>query len=158
DVQDRYDYDGDGDFHEPDGYIDHFQIVHAGGDEADGDPVYGSDAIWSHRGNVGLHPHGEGPGPAIGGVQVGEGGVSDANSPDGPVEVPDNTTGISVNESTMQPQNGGLSVFAHEYAHDLGLPDEYDTSGNTGGAENGVGFWSLMSPASSSRATDAGSG
>src|SRR4029079_19142037 len=112
DHQDRYDFDGDGDFNEPDGYIDHFQIVHAGGDEADGDPVYGSDAIWSHRGNVGLPPHGQGPGPAIGGVQVGEGGVSDASSPDGPVEFPDNPTGIWVNDYTMQPENGGLSVFA----------------------------------------------
>ena len=38
DQWDRYDFDGDGNFNEPDGYIDHFQIVHAGGDEADGDP------------------------------------------------------------------------------------------------------------------------
>ncbi|MSZ77387.1 MAG: peptidase M6, partial [Actinobacteria bacterium] len=30
DLQDRYDFDEDGDFDEPDGYIDHFQIVHAG--------------------------------------------------------------------------------------------------------------------------------
>ncbi len=44
DHQDRYDFDGDGNFEEPDGYIDHFQIVHAGGDQADGDPEYGSDA------------------------------------------------------------------------------------------------------------------
>ncbi len=36
-------------------------------------------------------------------------------------------------------------MFAHEYAHDLGLPDLYDTSGNTGGAENSTAFWSLMS-------------
>ena len=49
DVQDRYDVDGDGNFDEPDGFIDHFQIVHAGGDEAAGDPIYGTDAIWSHR-------------------------------------------------------------------------------------------------------------
>ena len=49
DKYDRYDFDGDGDFNEPDGYIDHFQIVHAGGDEADGDPQQGEDAIWSHR-------------------------------------------------------------------------------------------------------------
>ena len=49
DKQDRYDIDGDGDFNEPDGFIDHFQIVHAGGDQAAGDPTYGSDAIWSHR-------------------------------------------------------------------------------------------------------------
>ena len=38
DQWDRNDFDGDGDFNEPDGYIDHFQIVHAGGDQADGDP------------------------------------------------------------------------------------------------------------------------
>ena len=38
DQWDRYDYDDDGNFNEPDGYIDHFQIVHAGGDQADGDP------------------------------------------------------------------------------------------------------------------------
>ena len=49
DQWDRYDADGDGNFNEPDGYIDHFQIVHAGGDEADGDPYQGEDAIWSHR-------------------------------------------------------------------------------------------------------------
>ena len=29
DKQDRYDVDGDGDFNEPDGFIDDFQIVHA---------------------------------------------------------------------------------------------------------------------------------
>ena len=50
DEWDRYDYDFDGDFNEPDGYIDHFQIVHAGGDQADGDPWQGEDALWSHRG------------------------------------------------------------------------------------------------------------
>ncbi|MFD1050684.1 immune inhibitor A domain-containing protein, partial [Kibdelosporangium lantanae] len=49
DQWDRYDHDNDGDFNEPDGYIDHFQIVHAGGDQADGDPYQGEDAIWSHR-------------------------------------------------------------------------------------------------------------
>jgi immune inhibitor A len=154
DKQDRYDYDGDGDFNEPDGYIDHFQIVHAGGDEADGDPEYGSDAIWSHRSNVAIHPHGEGPGPAIGGVNVGEGGPSDG----GKEVLPDNPTGIWVSDYTMQPENGGLSVFAHEYGHDLGLPDEYDTSGNTGGAENSTGFWTLMSQSRGTSPGDPGIG
>ena len=42
-------------------------------------------------------------------------------------------TGIWVGDYTMQPENGGLGVFAHEFGHDLGLPDLYDTSA-TGGA------------------------
>lgn len=36
DEWDRYDFDGDGNFNEPDGYIDHFQLVHAGEDESAG--------------------------------------------------------------------------------------------------------------------------
>ena len=158
DKQDRYDYDGDGDFNEPDGYIDHFQIVHAGGDEADGDPVYGTDAIWSHRSNAQIEPYGTGPvgGAPIGGVNVGEGGVSDPNG--AAVQIPNNPTGVWVNDYTIQPENGGLSVFAHEFAHDLGLPDEYDTSGNTGGAENSVGWWSLMSQSRGTAKGDPGIG
>ena len=46
DVWDRYDFDGDGNFNEADGYLDHFQAVHAGGGEEAG---AGEDAIWSHR-------------------------------------------------------------------------------------------------------------
>ncbi|HWQ29380.1 MAG TPA: immune inhibitor A domain-containing protein [Negativicutes bacterium] len=45
DVWDRYDYDGDGNFDEPDGYIDTFQSVHAGEGEEGGAPA---TAIWSH--------------------------------------------------------------------------------------------------------------
>ena len=59
--------------------------------------------------------------------------------------IPNNPTGVWVGDYTIQPENGGLGVFAHEFAHDLGLPDLYDTSGNTGGAENSTGFWTLMS-------------
>ena len=158
DRQDRYDYDEDGDFDEPDGYIDHFQVVHAGGDEADGDPIQASDAIWSHRGNVSIHKLGTGPtkGPQKGGVEVGEGGVSDPNGAN--IQIPNNPTGLWVSDYTMQPENGGLSVFAHEYGHDLGLPDLYDTSGNTGGAANSVGFWSLMSQSRGTAVGDGGIG
>jgi immune inhibitor A len=123
DVQDRYDYDGDGNFSEPDGYIDHFQVVHAGGDESDGDPQQGEDAIWAHRSYA--YPGSAGQtGPAfnkLGGSQIGR-------------------TGLWVGDYTMQPENGGMSVFAHEYGHDLGLPDHYDTNG--GG--NSVEYWNLM--------------
>jgi immune inhibitor A len=124
DQWDRYDHDSDGDFNEPDGYIDHFQIVHAGGDEADGDPNQGEDAIWSHRWYAQV-------------TKIGQGGP--AGAPFGGTEIGD--TGMWVGDYTIQPENGGMSVFAHEYGHDLGLPDLYDTSG---GGENGVNYWSIM--------------
>ena len=74
------------------------------------------------------------------------------------MEIPDNPTGIWVNDYTIQPENGGLSVFAHEFAHDLGLPDVYDTSGNSGGAENSTGFWTLMSQSRGTAPGDPGIG
>ncbi|MFD2763724.1 immune inhibitor A domain-containing protein [Micromonospora eburnea] len=127
DVWDRYDYDGDGDFNEPDGYIDHFQAVHAGEGEEAGGGAQGEDAIWSHR--WAAFPNLEGKaGPAgnlAGGVQIGD-------------------TGFWIRDYTTEPENGGLGVFAHEYGHDLGLPDLYDTVGG----DNGVGFWSLMASGS----------
>jgi immune inhibitor A len=138
DEWDRYDADGDGNFDEPDGFVDHFQIVHAGGDEAAGDPVYGTDAIWSHRSYANV----QGGGPnGFAGVNVGSNGGALVPSP----LVPNNPTGVWVGDYTVQPENGGLGVFAHEFGHDLGLPDLYDTSGNTGGAENSTAFWTLMS-------------
>ncbi|WP_030568794.1 immune inhibitor A domain-containing protein [Streptomyces aureocirculatus] len=128
DLWDRYDFDGDGDFNEPDGYIDHFQIVHAGEDESAGGGAEGENALWAHRWYAYGNDAGK-TGPAdnkSGGTQIGD-------------------SGIWVGDYTMQPENGGLGVFAHEYGHDLGLPDLYDT---TGQAENSVGFWSLMSAGS----------
>ncbi|MFC6162884.1 immune inhibitor A domain-containing protein [Kribbella jiaozuonensis] len=135
DQWDRYDYDGDGNFNEPDGYIDHFQIVHAGGDQADGDPWQGEDAIWSHRWFAGF-PGGPATNPN-GGAQIGD-------------------TGMYVGDYTIQPENGGISVFAHEYGHDLGLPDEYDTSGAA--VENGVNWWTIMSQSRVSKPSDGGIG
>ncbi|KOG68424.1 protease [Streptomyces rimosus subsp. rimosus] len=125
DQWDRYDHDGDGNFNEPDGYIDHFQIVHAGEDESAGGGAQGKDAIWAHRWYAyGSDSGHTGPaGNKAGGTQIGN-------------------TGVWVGDYTMQPENGGLGVFAHEYAHDLGLPDEYDT---TGTGESSVDSWSLMS-------------
>ncbi|MGW7685604.1 immune inhibitor A domain-containing protein [Kribbella sp. NPDC054772] len=133
DQWDRYDYDGDGNFNEPDGYIDHFQIVHAGGDQADGDPWQGEDAIWSHRWYAGF-PGGPTTNPN-GGAQIGD-------------------TGMYVGDYTIQPENGGVSVFAHEYGHDLGLPDHYDTAGG----ENGVNWWTIMAQSRVGKPSDGGIG
>lgn len=50
---------------------------------------------------------------------------------------------VSAYDYTIQPEDGAVGVFAHEYGHDLGLPDEYDTQ-YTGQGEP-VGVWSIMS-------------
>ena len=123
DVSDRYDYDGDGNFNEPDGYIDTFQSVHAGqGEEGGGPPT----SIWSHSWYAYYNLEGI-AGPdfnKLGGLQIG-------------------ASSYWVGKYTIQPEDGGLGVFAHEYGHDMGLPDLYDYYG-----ENGTGFWTLMSSGS----------
>ena len=75
DVWDRYDWDMDGDFNEPDGYIDHVNFVHAGeGNEAGGGTL-GDCAIWSHSWFAYSNLVGSaGPSPEflIGGIQIGD--------------------------------------------------------------------------------------
>lgn len=128
DVWDRYDYDGDGNFDEADGYIDHFQIVHAGEGEEAGGGVLGSTAIWSHRWYARFNLMGvAGPaGNLLGGVEI-------------PC-----ADDLWIGDYTVEPENGGVGVFAHEFAHDLGLPDLYDTAGG----RNSTGYWTLMSSGS----------
>ena len=91
----------------------------------------GSNAIWSHRWyafytQIGINGP---PFNKFGGVRIGE-------------------SDYWVGDYTIEPENGGVGVFAHEFGHDLGLPDLYDTSGNVGGAENSTGFWTLYSSGS----------
>lgn len=124
DIRDRYDYDGDGDFDEPDGYIDTFQSVHAGQGEEAGAPAW---TIWSHSWYAFQNLIGK-AGPdfnKLGGTQIGE-------------------SNYWVGKYTIQPENGGVGVFTHEYGHDIGLPDLYDTAGG----DNGTAFWTLMSSGS----------
>jgi immune inhibitor A len=128
DVWDRYDWDGDGNFDESDGYIDHFQSVHAGEGEEAGGGALGGQAIWSHRWYARFNLIGS-TGPSsdylLGGVRIGD-------------------SNYWIGDYTIEPENGGVGVFAHEFGHDLGLPDLYATQGG----ENGTGFWTLMSSGS----------
>jgi immune inhibitor A len=73
----------------------------------------GDNAIWSHRSVIGPEPK----------------------------PIPGTT--LKAYDYIIQPEDGATGVFTHEYAHNLGLPDEYDT-GYTG-TGSPVEAWSLMS-------------
>jgi M6 family metalloprotease-like protein len=91
--------------------VDHIMIIHAGeGQERSGR----ADDIWSHRWEVDSNP-------ALPGNQ----GLS--------------VDGVYALGYTMQSEDSPVGVFAHEFAHDLGIPDLY-----VEGAPSPVGRWSLM--------------
>ena len=116
DIEDQGDVDGDKNYYEPDGIIDHVVLVHAGEDKSGGGGAQGTYSIWAHSSAVA-----------------------------GGAEIPG--TGFKVSNYIVQPEDSGVGVFAHEYGHDLGLPDLYDTSG---AADSDVDFWDLMSSGSHS--------
>jgi immune inhibitor A len=134
DQEDRYDYNGNGNFNEPDGYIDHFQLIHAGEGEEIGGGAQGSDAIWSHRWYA-WQSGSQGPGPANGGQFGGFEIGAKVGQP----------TGFWVGDYAMEPENAGVGVIAHETGHDYGLPDEYDTSY---AGEAPSTWWTIMSQGS----------
>jgi immune inhibitor A len=114
DIEDVSDADGDGNFLEPDGVIDHLVLVHAGEDASGGGGAQGPAAIWAHSSAIV-------PGSKIPG------------------------TDIMISNYIVQPEDSGVGVFAHEYGHDLGLPDLYDIGS---GGDSDVDFWDLMSSGS----------
>ncbi|MET7747471.1 immune inhibitor A domain-containing protein [Micromonospora sp. NPDC005367] len=116
DIEDQADRDGDGNFFEPDGVIDHLVLVHAGKGKSSGGGAQGVYAVWAHSSSV-------------------PGGYT----------IPG--TDLKVSNYIVQPEDAGVGVFAHEFGHDLGLPDLYDTSGN---ADSDVDFWDLMASGSHS--------
>ncbi|MGD8190306.1 immune inhibitor A domain-containing protein [Brevibacillus ginsengisoli] len=61
-----------------------------------------------------------------------------------PVEIPG--TNLKAYDYIIQGEEGAAGVFSHEYGHNLGLPDEYDTQYS--GAGEPIGPWSLMSAGS----------
>jgi immune inhibitor A len=122
DTEDPNDLDGDGVTNEPDGYIDHLMVIHAGAGQEAGGGAQGDSAIWSHSWWVDF---GTG-GPGYGGVQT-----SNPN--------------VWVGPYTIEPEDGTVGVFTHEFTHDLGAPDQYDTIYS---GEESAGFWTLMSSGS----------
>ncbi|MFJ8579166.1 immune inhibitor A domain-containing protein [Micromonospora sp. NPDC093277] len=116
DIEDQSDRDGDGNYNEPDGVIDHLVLVHAGKGKSSGGGDQGVYAIWAHSSSV------------AGGYTI-------------------PGTNLKVSNYIVQPEDAGVGVFSHEFGHDLGLPDLYDTSGN---ADSDVDFWDLMASGSHS--------
>lgn len=104
-------YDLDGD-----GIIDRLWIIHAGLGEEDSPTVlnrtdYGEGGLWSHSSSV--FP---------------------------PFQVKPGDPGVSVGPYIMMPENCGIGVLAHEFAHNLGADDLYAYDGG----ETSAGFWTLM--------------
>ncbi|MCM3665264.1 immune inhibitor A [Mesobacillus subterraneus] len=120
---DLYDLDGDGDQNEPDGLVDHLMVLHAGVGQEAGGGALGDDAIWSHRWVLN--------------------GVHRVPGTEGTAQVPYWGGSMAAYDYTIEPEDGAVGVFAHEFGHDLGLPDEYDTQ-YTGQGEP-VASWSIMS-------------
>lgn len=123
---DRYDLDGDGDYNEPDGMIDYLIVIHAGVGEEAGGGSLGSNAIWSHSWDLGgLYPI---PGTSY-------------------TEEDGTTRPYYAYKYTTEPEDGAAGVFAHEFGHELGLPDEYDTQYSSASSEP-ISNWSIMSSGS----------
>lgn len=95
-----------------DGIIDHLMILHAGLGEEEGGGSIEGDAIWSHSWDL-YEEH-----------------YADIDGD------------IYATNYTIEPENGAIGVMVHEFAHDLGIPDDYDT-GYTGDGDI-VEAWSLM--------------
>ena len=125
DKLDLYDMDGDGNLNEPDCIIDHPLFIHAGIDQSGGGGAQGDDSIWAHSAST---------------WKV----VTDEKNAGATCS--DEFEGTILYNYTIMPEDGGVGVFAHEFAHDLGLPDEYDTAYT--GSGNSTAFWTLQSSGS----------
>lgn len=145
---DPADYDGDGAVDEPDGYLDHFVLVFAGGGQSSCQrlnkideiltPNVGAEALakldpqqrectdrlWPHRDAMRRR---EGEGPSVAGTVHPRGGV--------PLK-PD----LWAYDYNMQSEYTEASTFIHEFGHSIGLPDVYSRT-----SFNSTGGWEVMS-------------
>ena len=97
-----------------DGVVDHLVVIHAGPGQENHANM--TDAIWSHSWAV---------------------YDADPSQPGLQSLIVD---GVQVFRYTMISESSPLGVMAHEFGHDLGLPDLYDTDGSSDGA----GVWDTM--------------
>lgn len=112
DIEDPSDFDGDEILDEPDGIVDHLMVIHAGVGQEEGGGSLGTDAIWSHSWDAGIDP----------------------------VEIAG--TDMKISPYTIEAENGTVGLFCHEFVHDLGIPDDYDTQYTADG--DIVEYWSIM--------------
>jgi M6 family metalloprotease-like protein len=113
------DYDNDGD-----GYVDGVAIIHQGrGQEESGN----INDIWSHS------------------WDLMSAGYSTAQLTFDGVVVLDYTTQPELYGTSSM---GNIGVMCHEFGHNLGSPDFYDTDYSTSGSYNGTGYWDVMASGS----------
>jgi M6 family metalloprotease-like protein len=105
------------------GSVDGIMVIHAGYGQEYGGVT--SDAIWSHRWDLWTDER--------------------------------NYDGVTISDYTTVPELGGnsgatisgIGIIAHEFGHNLGLPDYYDVDGSgSGGESGGTGKWDVMSSGS----------
>src|SRR5437667_6813809 len=101
-----------------DGVVDHLMVIHAGAGQ-ESSPS-NKDLIWSHRW-----------------------AVLDAD-PTTPGSQSLTADGVQIYGYTMESEDFVIGTVAHEFGHDLGLPDLYDTDGSS----HGAGIWDIMSEGS----------
>jgi immune inhibitor A len=123
---------------QPDFPFADYDIEDQGDLDGDGD-LYEPDGVIDHVVLVHAGEDKSGGGGAEGTYAI----WAHSSSVSGGAEIGD--TGLKVANYIVQPEDSGVGVFAHEYGHDLGLPDLYD---NSSGGESDIDFWDLMSSGS----------
>lgn len=104
-----------------DGMVDGVAIIHQGrGQEESGNPL----DIWSHSWQI-----------SAAGFNV----VLDGVVVDSYTTMPEKGNAVSM---------GTIGVMCHEFGHNLGAPDFYDTDYTAGGEYDGTGYWDLMAAGS----------
>ena len=148
DQWDPYDFDGDGNRDEPDGYLDHLVLVIAGKGQEICQDLYQlddklnnnsprdavaalteqeqacADRIWAHRSTV---LDNQGSGPVVDGALNPRGGLALGEA-------------LWAADCNIQSEYTDVSTFIHEFGHSLGLPDIY-----AGATSNSTASWDAMS-------------